>query len=676
MRKKYLYKFCFALAVGIIGLSSCISEPKFVLPPTEISILNGSEDYFVKSMDFTWEGGEKRLAFSTNLKWEMKMSTPQNGVQWLTLDRDKGNSGNNTVVFTAQENTTYEDRSVLVQLMVGDTICNIRVNQKRLDAITLTSNKFEVSSAGGSIDIKVNYSMDYTFTIPDDYKGWIHPSTNKTRGLETSWLTFTIDPSDEYEKREGRIYFSAGDQEEIVTIYQAGSGKLVLSQDEYNLSGAEQAFSVDVSSNFDFTLEMPEVDWLKQDVSQTRGMSSHTLNFKVTKNEDYDSRSAKIKLSDKNSKLSETIVVNQASLGAVLIIAQKEYHVGFENNNLDVEVSSNFDYNIDFQGANWVKQRKSSTRGITSRLLQLTINENTSKDPRTATIKLYDKNSDVAETITITQDAKGEITIPTKEYTVDELGGLLTIEINSNVDYKFTINADWIKPLPNTTRSLTSHKHQLSIDALGDADDREGTITISNDDLQYSNTITIKQRNTFYFENKSIDILIGREKALSVKNTTKQSVEWSSSNTSIATVTNNGNVKGIKKGTATITAKTTDGKHVATCKVNICELTDMITIKSGGSVSKEGNLVKKGSQIKWAIKNNSPVKVTLESMQLVGSSDGETGNEYHTNEDIASGSTVTKTTTIDTESGYHLPITCRFVFVYNGEKHRLDAKYE
>lgn len=665
-------------AVGVMSFSSCMKEPKQDLPPTEISIPSGSEDYFVNSMDFTWEGGAKKLVFTTNLKWSLKMSSTQNGVQWLTLDRENGNSGKNTVVFTAQENPTYEDRSVLVQLMVGDTICNIRVNQKRMDAITLTSNIFEVTSAGGIIDVEVNHSMDYTFTIPDDFKGWIHPSTNQTRGLETSKVSFTIDPSDEYEKREGRIYFKAGNEEEIVTVYQAGGSKLVLSQNEYNLSGVEQEFSVDVSSNFDFTLEMPEVDWLKENISQTRGMSSHTLNFKVTKNDDYNARSAKIKISDKKSKLSETIVVNQASIGAVIILAQKEYHVGYEKKDLDIEVSSNFDYNIDFQGANWIKQRKSSTRGITSRLLQLTINENTNKEPRTATIKLYDKKSDAAETITITQDAKSEISIPTKEFTVDELGGQLTVEINSNVDYKFTINADWIKEVPSTTRALTSHKHQLSIDALGDADDREGTITVTNDELQYSNTITIKQRNTFYFENKSIDILVSKEKALlsSLKNTTKQSVEWSSSNTSIATVNNNGNVQGISKGTATITAKTTDGKHVATCKVNICELTDMITIKSGGSVSKEGNLVKKGSQIKWAIKNNSPVKVTLKSMQLEGSSEGELGNEYYANEDIAAGSSVTKTTTIDTESGYHLPITCHFVFIYNGEEYKKDAKYE
>ena len=170
--------------------------------------------------------------------------------------------------------------------------------------------------------------------------------------------------------------------------------------------------------------------------------------------------------------------------------------------------------------------------------------------------------------------------------------------------------------------------------------------------------------------------MVGKEKMLSVKNTTKQNVEWSSSNTAIATVTDNGYVKGIKKGTATIIAKTADGKHTATCKVNICEIPDMITIKSGGTVSKEGDLVKNGSQIKWAIKNNSPVKITLKSMQLEGKASGELGNEYYANEDIAAGSTVTKTTKIEAAAGYHLPITCHFVFVYENTEYKIDATYE
>ncbi len=60
-------------------------------------------------------------------------------------------------------------------------------------------------------------------------------------------------------------------------------------------------------------------------------------------------------------------------------------------------------------------------------------------------------------------------------------------------------------------------------------------------------------------------------------NATNQSVTWSSSNTSVATISN-GVVKGIKGGSATITAKTSNGV-TATCTVEVSKADDVITIR-------------------------------------------------------------------------------------------------
>ena len=54
-------------------------------------------------------------------------------------------------------------------------------------------------------------------------------------------------------------------------------------------------------------------------------------------------------------------------------------------------------------------------------------------------------------------------------------------------------------------------------------------------------------------------------------NATNKNVTWTSSNESIATVDQNGNVKAVSKGTATITVTTKDGGYTATCLVTVTE---------------------------------------------------------------------------------------------------------
>ena len=774
MKRYFKLKTFATLAFGIMSLYSCMSEPK-VDVETEIEVPSGAINYFENTMDFGFEGGQITMAFKVNLKWEMKIAPTQNGVEWLTIEPSSGNSGSNKVVFSTKENPTYEDRSVVVQFTCGNDTKTIKVNQKRLEAITLTSDKFEVPVDGGNIDVEVNHSTDYEYTIPDNYKSWIHVSTNNTRGLlESSKLTFTIDPSDEYEKREGKIYFKARDEEEVVTIYQAGSGKLVLSQNEYNLTSSEQEFSIDINSNFEFGMDMPDVDWLKENTSKTRGMSSHTLKFKVTENDDYSkTRTAKIKFYDKNnSKLSETVVINQAAIGAVITLDTLEYNISSEKQDLDIDVKSNFDYNIDFQGATWVKQRKSNSRGISSKLLKLSVDENTSVESRTAKIKLYDKNSSAslevilnqlansptisaekkeyeldtkkqnldikvssnidyiidifegsewvternaqsralatstvklaiaqndgydsrtakirlyekdglaADTITIIQKAKNGLEIPTKEFTIDENGGTINIEVNSNIDYKFTINdecKDWIKE-PSKTRGLTSHTHKVEISALGNGDDRTGTITVSNEELKLSQKITIKQRNFLRFDKTEVTVLVGKQKTLSVKNLTSptQLIGWSSSDEKVATV-ENGVVTGVSKGDVTITAKTADEKHTATCKVTVCEIDDLINVySSGGVISIVDDLVQYGSKMNWTFNNGSSEKVKLKSLQMIDGQTKTEGNEMSVNKDVPAGTSVSYSITIE-GAGIHLPVTCRFKFEYDGKEYTKDAVYE
>lgn len=81
---------------------------------------------------------------------------------------------------------------------------------------------------------------------------------------------------------------------------------------------------------------------------------------------------------------------------------------------------------------------------------------------------------------------------------------------------------------------------------------------------------------------------------VSPTNATNKNVTWSSNNTKIATVDNNGKVKALKVGNAIITATSTDGSNVsAQCKIKVVQRVTKIKLnKSIINLSKKGKTAK------------------------------------------------------------------------------------
>ena len=86
-----------------------------------------------------------------------------------------------------------------------------------------------------------------------------------------------------------------------------------------------------------------------------------------------------------------------------------------------------------------------------------------------------------------------------------------------------------------------------------------GTVNVTGVDLDLNNkSITVDENFTL-------------TSTVSPANATDKSVVWSSSNTSVATVTQNGNVHGVSPGNAIITVTTNDGGYTANCAVTVAQ---------------------------------------------------------------------------------------------------------
>ncbi|GKX67628.1 Ig-like domain-containing protein [Inconstantimicrobium mannanitabidum] len=83
--------------------------------------------------------------------------------------------------------------------------------------------------------------------------------------------------------------------------------------------------------------------------------------------------------------------------------------------------------------------------------------------------------------------------------------------------------------------------------------------------------------------NKTTDTLIvGRTDTLKAtinqSNATNKAVKWTSSNTKVVTVDQNGNIKAVGKGTAVITVTTVDGQKVAKCNVTVNNPINVVSV--------------------------------------------------------------------------------------------------
>lgn len=413
--------YSMAVLCLLTALSSCSDDDA----PAEIIPNPDSEIYFTKSLDFTSDSGEAILSFTTNKDWSINVSQSGGDVSWCTVFPNKGKAGENQVLVKVIRNEGVDDRNVVLNLAAGDLTKSIVVTQKQKDAITLTTAKFEVDKNGGEIQVEVKANVTYEVVIPEQYQSWIregsgsgqiimgdkghnqmHESATRT-DMDRTMRKFYISKSEEYDKREGEIIFRSGELEEVLKVYQTGGGILLLTKNEYTVSDKGEQITVELNSNFDFDVKMPQVDWITTTV--TRSVSSHTLYYTVTPNETYDKREAEIIYYDRNDKsVADTLKIVQVQKDAILL-SQKEYDITAKGETIEISVETNVNYNIhiDEENSQWIKLVQNVvTKSFKQDRLFFHIEENSEVKSRVGNIVFTSIESTLADTIRIIQEAK------------------------------------------------------------------------------------------------------------------------------------------------------------------------------------------------------------------------------------------------------------------------------
>lgn len=432
-------------------------------------------------------GGTSTVTIVSTAPWTATVSAASRTSSWCTVSPANGGAGTHTLTITTTANDTYDERNATVTVTAGTVAKTFTVTQKQKDALTATSAKNEFPAEGGELVIEVKANISYEASVDDDCKSWI--TSASSRALTTSTLKYTVAENESSEKREGKITIVSGDFKEEIKVYQEGSKPtIVLTQDEYTVGSEGDTLQVELKSNVEYQVKMPDVAWLSK--VSSRAMSSHTHYFTVDANPEYDMRQAIIIFTNEQEGIADTVSVMQVQKDA-LIVAQNEYTMTNEGGKLDFTVNTNVDFEVS-TNVDWIRQQAAS-RGLVEKPLSFTIDANVQYESREGVISIV--AGDLKQEIVVKQEAPSvPFVIKQKEYILPENGS------------RFVVDIYYVKPYQILEKSLglgdsdfiirEEGHDQMVFFAFGAEHGTQKEIIISNEDKSVQDTIRIIHEDT------------------------------------------------------------------------------------------------------------------------------------------------------------------------------------
>ena len=435
----------------------------------------------------TQEGSTASVDFTTSAAWTATVSDESRTSSWCSVSPISGGAGTHTLTITTTPNDTYDERHATVTLTCGTTSKSFTVSQKQKDALTASSNKNEFTVLGGELVIEVKANISFEAVVDETCQSWI--TATSSRALTTSTLKYTVAENESIEKREGKITIVSGEFKEEIKVYQEGCNPvIVLTQDEYTVGSEGATIQVELKSNVDYSVTMPDLDWVSEPAS--RALSSHTHYFVIDPNEAYDLRETEIIFANEAEGLADTVRIVQVQKDA-LIVAQNEYSVNSKGGQLDFAVNANVEFEVS-TNVDWIRQHTES-RVLTEYPLSFMVDENGQYEPREGIITIV--SGSLKQEIRVKQEARPTaFVIQQKEFVLPRSGSRFVVDIQYNEPYKILSFSSGIGDSDFIIQE--SGHDKLVFFAWDESGDMQKQIVVSNMDESMKDTIHIVQKDT------------------------------------------------------------------------------------------------------------------------------------------------------------------------------------
>ncbi len=402
--------------------------------------------------------GSYSFTVTSNINW-----TFTENVSWITTSK----TNDATLTVSYEENTLVTSRSASIVISgPGVESITVTLNQQGANPeLLIDPPSASVQANSGSVNFAVTSNIDWTV---NETSSWLTASKSNT-----NTIVVTYDENTSVNSRSSTLTVSGpGVSSQIVTVTQVGAAPVLsVTPSSQSVGAATGTVSFDIQSNIEWSFS-ENADWFT--ASKT---DANTLLLTFDENLSVNTRSAGITISGPGIS-NQVVTLNQEGATPVLIADPTSADVSSEAGSVSFNITSNIYWNYS-ETTDWIQIIQSDYSTLT-----VNYDVNSSPDSRTGTITLSGPGVSTVS-ITVTQSGKiATLEIDPTSASVSSYPGSVTINVNSNVDWNFTGDTDWISISKTNSSTLVVNYYLNS-----GFETRTATISISGPGVETVNYV-------------------------------------------------------------------------------------------------------------------------------------------------------------------------------------------
>ena len=339
-------------------------------------------------------------------------------------------------------------------------------------------------------------------------------SVSPTQGKAgTVTLKVVVKANTSYEERTTKLVVNAGKVTKTLQLKQEAQEKpdepekpeepeepesyLKVKTDSFDVAWNGEMIRIDVEANVDYTVVMPQVEWMYEETSLNDGTGHHYI--LVTPNESYEPRSAEIVVRNEDKELADTVYVTQEAQEkpeTYLRVQNKHFNVAWTGEIIRFDIETNVDYTLVAPDVDWLYEAPEYIGRIGYHFFMVTPNE--SYETRSAEIVVRNEAEGLADTVYVTQAAQEKpesyLRFNGDRFDAGWGGAIIEFGVETNVDYTLIVpGVGWLYETLEFGGGVASRYHHIVVTPNESYETRSAEIIIVNEAEGVADTAYVTQ---------------------------------------------------------------------------------------------------------------------------------------------------------------------------------------